>query len=38
MSLLGDSTTRKLELPKPGEALPGRDRAIPDRGETLTSP
>ena len=29
MFLLSDIRTRKLELPKPGEALPGRDRAIP---------
>ena len=29
MFFLGDIMTRKLDLPKPGQALPGRDRAIP---------
>jgi peptide-methionine (S)-S-oxide reductase len=29
MFLLSDVITKKRDLPKPGEALPGRDRAIP---------
>jgi peptide-methionine (S)-S-oxide reductase len=29
MFFLGDIMTRKLDLPKPSQALPGRDRAIP---------
>ena len=29
MFFLSDIANKKLDLPKPGEALPGRDRAIP---------
>ena len=29
MFLLSDVMSKKRDLPKPGEALPGRDRAIP---------
>ncbi len=37
MFFLADMLNKKLELPKPGEALPGRDRAIPTARQHFVS-
>ena len=37
MFFLGDQLNKKLEMPKPGQALPGRDRPIPTAAEHFVS-
>ena len=37
MFFLSDMLNKKLNLPKPGEALPGRDRADADRIRSTSS-
>lgn len=37
MFFLSDMLNKKLQLPKPGEALPGRDRAIPTASKHFVS-
>jgi peptide-methionine (S)-S-oxide reductase len=37
MFFLGDQLNKKLEMPKPGQALPGRDRPIPTAKEHFVS-